>query len=51
MKICWDNLEKIKLSVKGNFAIGVTTYYYCVDCHKEAHKLPGCGYNELGDCI
>jgi 5-methylcytosine-specific restriction endonuclease McrA len=22
----------------------------CVDCHKEAHQLPGCGYGELRDC-
>jgi len=22
----------------------------CVDCHKEAHRLPGCGYNELKNC-
>ncbi|MCK9371485.1 HNH endonuclease [Candidatus Dojkabacteria bacterium] len=22
----------------------------CVDCHKKAHKIPGCGYNELGGC-
>ena len=23
---------------------------FCVECHKEAHKLPGCGYGELRGC-
>jgi 5-methylcytosine-specific restriction protein A len=23
---------------------------FCIECHKEAHQLPGCGYGELREC-
>lgn len=37
MKICWDNLEKVYLSNRGNFRKGRATYHIkiCKNCNKE----------------
>jgi len=43
MKICWDNLENLRLTRNGKTL--------CIEHHKEAHKLPGCAYNKLRGCI
>jgi hypothetical protein len=34
MKICWDNLEKVKITKNGNFYIGKHAYYelLCLEC-------------------
>lgn len=34
MKICWDNLEKIKLGNKGDFRIGMTVYIEMDSCER-----------------
>jgi hypothetical protein len=48
MKICWDNLEKIRYNKKtGKSADMDNCITLCVKCHKETHRLPGCGYYEL----
>jgi hypothetical protein len=50
MKICWDNLEKVKFTKYGNFKIGVDTYIEvdsCEKCHKMVHSRKGCRHIDL----
>lgn len=50
MKICWDNLEGLRYVGDGRWYKGTSAYVYkekCEECHKEAHKIPGCGYGEI----
>jgi 5-methylcytosine-specific restriction endonuclease McrA len=41
MKICWDTLERVKITCKGNFSIHGCTYY-------EYEACPICGESYLG---
>jgi 5-methylcytosine-specific restriction endonuclease McrA len=42
MKICWDNLEKLKYITKtGNFKLGTNTFHFYEKCSE-------CGYSYLG---
>ena len=51
MKLCWNNIENIKLTKQGNYrdVVKKVTYYHklCKKCHIESHKKDGCRYDQL----
>ena len=57
MKLCWDNIEDIRISSKGNFrdmVKGITYYYHdlCIQCGdpflSSTKKCVFCGYHCSG---